>query len=193
MEEDAPRGYATSRHMRLASSPEWQVVFDVSPSLPGGYLDVRWENFAECETYTKLRQNPDFVYYFDFESSPPRLFLNEGVSGLREVLEHQGHRGPVAAIREVIFGFLAHIGWLSLATNALLSIPDEMEEPEEEWQQTVLESLRSSFEGQVHSLAEAVRDPAQAATLTEVLGLAVQRRESLRQATEKMLSETATT
>lgn len=193
MEEEAPRGYASSRHMRLATSPEWQVAFDASPSLPGGYLDVRWENFGECQDYAKLRQNPDLVYYVDFESSPPRLFLNEGVAGLREVLEHQGQRGPLAAIREVLFGFIAQIGWLSLATNSLLSIPEGMEDPEEEWQQTVLDSLRSSFEGHVHNLAEAVRDPAQAATLTETLGVAVQRREALRQPTEKMLNETAAT
>jgi hypothetical protein len=178
--------FASEAYVRVADSREWKIVLDKQVAPPGGYLDVRWADFATYD-YVKLNSHPDLVYYLDYDRNPPRLWVNEGITGLRAVLSSEATRGLRAAIRDVVFGSIAQSVWFSLAVNSLLSIPAEAEEPELDWQQSVLQQFRQYLIPHVPDPVEAVRDPGQAPTLVDTLGAAVQTMRPLHQHVARLL------
>ena len=75
--------------MRVATSPEIAIYTRDHPQLPGGSLDIRWEDF-KTSTHRQRSRRHTRVYYLESTAEPPILWLNKGIPDLSTVLESKG-------------------------------------------------------------------------------------------------------
>lgn len=179
--------FAGTAHVRVADSASWSVSVDREASPPGGYLNVQWDDFANSGSTTR-KNHPTLLYHLDLEGNAPILWLNEGITGLKDVLSTEGTRGRVAAVRDVVFSLIANTVWMGLTVSSLLASRDPNEGGPERWQQNVLSTitpLLTTIDDPVESFA----DPSATQTLVEALLIAVQNQEPVAAAVSKLLSE----
>ena len=125
----AAPGYAMESGMRVATAPPLELYTRDRPQLPGGSLDIRWEDFA-ASTHPQRRKRSDRVYYLESTAEPPILWLNQAIPDLPTVLESKGTTGRQALVRELINQAIAGPAWYGLLHTAFLSVSlDEEERP----------------------------------------------------------------
>lgn len=136
---------------RLARSAPWSV--DVQPpreiEIESGQIPCRWRDFTETpEGETPI--DPAFhseISYVDLNAiEGPVIYLNEGVEGLRRLLDQRPGRPRLGkAVRETMLDLIAQPALVAMANAALAAAAgddsDGAEWPGEGWQRGVLESL----------------------------------------------------
>jgi len=118
--------FASGRGMRLASSHPLTIRTREPVATPGGALDVRWEDFTES-SHPERRRRSERIFYLEVTSEPPILWLNQGVSDLRAVLDSKGTHGRRAVIRDLINRTIALPAWYALVHVASLSVRQDEE------------------------------------------------------------------
>jgi hypothetical protein len=174
---DDPR-YAEHAGAWLASGDEVRIEVDDAPVPPGGYLDVKFDNFREGPS-PKRNQHPDLLYVLDTDRETPILWLNEDVDEFKGVMLSKGRRGYNLRVRDAMFDTLGSQVWTSLAslafTNLALTLQQQRETDDEsdpfeslsEWHQRVLNFWAPRlFEG---SRPEAMEEVRRAAADTRLL------------------------
>jgi hypothetical protein len=135
----------------LARSEAWSV--DMQPprdvEISGGEIPCRWRDFTEAGP----GENPidpafhNEVSYVDLNAlEGPVIYLNEGIDGLRRLLDQRPGRPRLGrAVREAALDLIAQPALVAMANAALAAaVPDgsdEIDWPGESWQRGVLESL----------------------------------------------------
>jgi hypothetical protein len=135
----------------LAMSKPWSV--DLQPprdiEISGGEIPCRWRDFAETEN-GENPIDPAFhseISYVDLNAlGGPVIYLNEGIEGLRRLLDQRPGRPRLGkAVRETTLDLIAQPALVAMGNAALAAaIPDgsdEVDWPGESWQRGVLESL----------------------------------------------------
>jgi hypothetical protein len=131
------------------------VQVDVAPPRspefgPAGQIPVVWRDFATTEE----GQNPidpalhNEIAYVDLAGAAgPVIYLNDGIDGLRRLLDDRTGRSPVErATREVVFDLIAQSALVAMFTAAVAAAAElaedgEAQMPSHDWQRGVLESL----------------------------------------------------
>ena len=136
---------------RLARSKPWSI--DLQPpreiEISGGQVPCRWRDFAE----TAPGENPidpafhGEISFVDLNTlEGPVVYLNEGVEGLRRLLDQRPGRPRLGkAVRDAMLDLIAQPALVAMAGAALAAaVPDgsdSIDWPGESWQRGVLESL----------------------------------------------------
>jgi hypothetical protein len=94
-------GFATRAGERIAGSCKWSLYVDDRPILPGGAINGEWRDFS-TDVNPELRARAECGWYLDLvDHERPTLYLNEGIKGLRKLLEVAASRGRSAYLRDV--------------------------------------------------------------------------------------------
>jgi hypothetical protein len=135
---------------RLARSDPWSV--DIEPpreiEIASGQIPCRWRDFTETPE-GEAPIDPAFhgeISYVDLNTiEGPVIYLNEGIEGLRRLLDQRPGRPRLGrAVRETMLDLIAQPALVAMANAALTAAGDESggaEWPGEGWQRGVLESL----------------------------------------------------
>lgn len=87
---------------RVADAESWTLYADDKVTMPGGAIDNEWRHFAE-DPDPELKSRSDCAWFLDLRNSDrPKLFLNEGIPGLRPALEVEQRIGKAARVRDVL-------------------------------------------------------------------------------------------
>jgi hypothetical protein len=135
----------------LARSKFWSV--DLQPprdiEISGGQIPSRWRDFTKAGP-GENPIDPAFhgeISYVDLNAlEGPVIYLNEGIDGLRRLLDERPGRPRFGkAVRETTLDLIAQPALIAMANAALAAaVPDgsdEVDWPGESWQRGVLESL----------------------------------------------------
>ena len=114
------KGLATKAGMRVASSVPIRVLTREPATLPGGALDVRWEDFR-VSTHPERKRGSDRTFYLETTLDPPILWLNRANPDLVAVLESKGTRGSKAMVRDLLNQAIALPVWYALVHTASLA------------------------------------------------------------------------
>lgn len=183
--------FATHAGARIASGAPTHVEIDEPPVTPGGYLEVKWDDFAKSED-PRRKVNPDLLYVLDTDADPPMLWLNSGThEDFKPVMHASGPRGRNMRVRDAMYDTIVSQAWTSLVSIVITRLATAMAEEENvdaalealtEWETRVLHYWAPSLEPEAGSKGEAVRDVAEDAAsrdlmldLQDRLGMAVQR------------------
>jgi hypothetical protein len=115
------REYACHEGALLAAGDPVLVEVDASPAPAGGYLDIRFENFAESMSEA-LNQVPEQLYSLDAGGSVPILWLNSGVEGFEPAMNNKARRGSPRRLRDAMYDTIVSQVWTSLAAVAFTSL-----------------------------------------------------------------------
>lgn len=184
-------GFASNAGARLASSPGWKLYTDDPQAPPGEYLDIEWIDFAEELNKDSTQDIERHVYHLDFDVTPPKLYLNKRVSGLKEALDARGSHGLPPTVREVLFDSIAQTAWMTLAVSALLSAGSDDDEGDGEtaldgWQKNVLKTFSNRL-SQFDDLPGSLRDPSSVQPALQALAASVQDKVGMRKSTDMLL------
>lgn len=113
--------YACHEGALLAAGDPVLVEVDASPAPAGGYLDIRFENFAES-TSDALNQVPEQLYSLDAGRDVPILWLNSGVEGFESALSTKARRGSPRRLRDAMYDTIVSQVWTSLAAMAFTAL-----------------------------------------------------------------------
>lgn len=139
--EGDPAGKAWRRGEQISDSGLWSVYTDEKLQMPGGAIANEWRDFSTDEL-PELRGRADCVWYLDLsDSSRPRLFLNEGIPGLRKLLEAEAKKGKTAYVRDSLIGSILQPVLQSLAVNVIADGDYAGFEEWEDWQQKFMLSM----------------------------------------------------
>jgi len=135
----------------LARSKPWSV--DVRPpreiEIAGGQIPCRWRDFTETPE-GEAPIDPAFhgeISFVDLNAfGGPVIYLNEGIEGLRRLLDQRPGRPRLAkSVRETMLDLIAQPALVAMANSALVAAAGdgsgEIDWPGESWQRGVLESL----------------------------------------------------
>jgi hypothetical protein len=132
----------------IGEAHPWAVALDDLPRPPvHGNIPVRWDNFKEPESLPELTTVADQPFFVHLDVDQPVLYLNDGFSGLRPLLEDRARRPRDAQVlhdqTRVTFASAAWTAMFesALAAAAEVTEPGEPEFPSEEWERNVLEIL----------------------------------------------------
>ena len=118
---DEKFGFATRAGQRIAGSCKWSLYIDDRPIMPGGAIDGQWRDFANDDN-PELRSRSECGWYLDLtDHERPTLFLNEGVAGLRRILEVTAIKGRSAYLRDVSSHSILSPALLEMAVFAVNS------------------------------------------------------------------------
>ena len=113
--------FASRAGMRVASSAAVRVLTREPARVPGGALDVRWEDFGTSQ-HPERKRRSDRIFHLETTSEPPILWLNRANPDLVAVLESRGTRGPKAMVRDLVDQAIAMPVWYALVHAASLSV-----------------------------------------------------------------------
>ncbi len=183
--------FATHCGALLASGDAVTLELDEPPVPPGGFLDIRFENFKESGNF-KRSARPDLLYMLDTDRETPILWLNEGISHFKAVMLAKGPRGGNLRVRDAMFDTIVSQVWTSLASLAFCRLAvdarsleenDDDSDPIEglpEWHQRVInfwapQLYDGSKSEAIEQVVEAATDAALVSELWDKLSLAVQK------------------
>jgi hypothetical protein len=112
--------FASHAGMRIADAPPLRVLTRDPSRVPGGALDVRWEDFRTSAHPERARHSERLFHLETLE--PPVLWLNRADEDLVAVLESKGTRGPRAVMRDLVNQAIAMPVWYALVHRASMSI-----------------------------------------------------------------------
>ncbi len=141
--EDADRGsrgFATRAGMRVASSSPIRVLTREPTAMPGGALDVRWEDFR-TSAHPERKRGSSRIFYLETTLDPPVLWLNRANPDLVAVLESKGTRGSKAMVRDLLNQAIAQPVWYALVHTASMAVTrdeDGAATVPEGWQRGIL-------------------------------------------------------
>lgn len=137
---------------RLATSERWGLYLDDKPAMPGGAIDGEWKDFPTADL-EELRSRTDCVWFLDLgDIERPKLYLNEAVAGLKQMLEVTQRTGRSARVRDAVAASIAQPVLLTLAITA---VEESREIPFEElsgWKRRLLVSLAGQCDGRSEEL-----------------------------------------
>jgi hypothetical protein len=145
---------------------------------------MSWEDFANSD-HAWRREHSDDVFHLEPFASEPRLYLNSRYAQLREIMESDAKRGPLAVLRDMAATMVAQPALLQLATAAVTSLeldPDSgsVSTPSG-WRADLLASVlprlypeEASEEDRVRRAVQEIRESDGAASLLSRLGSVVQ-------------------
>jgi len=109
---------ANREGQRTADSELWTISIDESSTLPGGAINNEWRNFSEADD-EELRSRADCGWFLDLRQvDKPKLWLNEGIEGLKNALVVEQKIGQSARLRDA----LTHSILQPVITQLVLSI-----------------------------------------------------------------------
>ncbi len=164
-------------------SAPWIVRFDdLPPREINSAMRVLWENFAmpAHDEMSFLAEFADDLCFLRLDSDEPILYLNQGFTNLRALLDEKpGRPQAQRVLRSQVLTDIASSAWHAMFTAALESVEvdddGELNSPPEGWQRNVLDTLLPRLYPEVslaearHDAWEARRDPNAAASLQERL------------------------
>jgi hypothetical protein len=145
--------WAVDRGTVVADAAPVRINVDMPETPPGDSLTIQWADFETSDkTLLKRARGTLFAIEQSGTGSPPTLWLNSSIEGIRTVLDSKGTHGWAARSRDAVFQTIVHQGWSSLIGSALGELkdqaalrPDEGDEVLEEvlaalsvWMQVVL-------------------------------------------------------
>ena len=140
--EGDPVGKAWRRGEQISDSESWSVYTDEKLQMPGGAIANEWRDFSADESPEELRNRKDCSWHLDLsDSSRPRLYLNEGIAGLRKLLESDASKGKTAYLRESLVGSILQPVLQSLAVNIIADGEYASFEEMDDWQQKFMLSM----------------------------------------------------
>jgi hypothetical protein len=206
--EDAARGprneFATKAGMKVASSSPIRVLTREPATMPGGALDVRWEDFR-TSAHPERKRGSGRTFYLETTLDPPVLWLNRANPDLVAVLESKATRGSKAMVRDLLNQAIAQPVWYALVHTASMAVTrDEDGAPTvpDGWQRGILARVAPRIhrglgkESAYHRLLDDLIevddvDINRRAWLTERLVLAIQDELGLDKITQRALRELA--
>jgi len=168
---------------QAGSSAPWVVRFDdLPPREINNAMRVLWEDFAKPanNALSFLVEFADHLCFLRLDTDEPILYLNEGFTNLRALLDEKAGRPRAQrALRAQVLADIASSTWHAMFTAALESVEvdddGEPSPPPEGWQRNVLDALlprlypEISLDEARRDAWEARRDPHAAASLQERL------------------------
>jgi hypothetical protein len=132
----------------IGDATPWSISLDDVPRPPvRGNIPVRWDDFRTPESLAELKRVADQPFYLHLDADEPVLYLNDGFTGLRSLLEDRARRPRDAQVlHDQTRVTIATATWTAMfeaavAVAAELGEPGEPELPSIEWQRNVLEIL----------------------------------------------------
>jgi hypothetical protein len=132
----------------IGEGKAWTVLLDDLPKPPvTGALTIKWEDFdsPSDETLNVLRSYAGDAFFLHLDTEAPVLYLNRSFEGLHGLLHDRRRRPPAEqALHDETRGAIATEIWLSLFNTALQAVETDdgqVDWPQSEWQQTVLELI----------------------------------------------------
>lgn len=170
--------------MMVAMGDPISLYVDEPQNLFDTPIEVRWDVFATSENSWRKAHKSD-VFHLEPHGTLPTLTINEGIEGLRRLLDSEGGDGPDAALRDITAVSIAQSVWLQLAVVAFGAVDfdedtGEAELPTEAWQRDVVETLLPRMypgpdeEQKLSSLGGDLNDRDGIKTVMERAGSAVQ-------------------
>jgi len=183
--------FATHVGALLASGEPIVLELDEPPVPPGGFLDIRFENFKESGN-SKRSANPDLLYMLDTDRETPILWLNEAIDEFKPIMLTKAPRGGSLRVRDAMFDTIVSQVWTSLASIAFTRLTLEAQATEEidgeadpldalpDWHQRVINFWAPQLFGgakaeAIEDVIEAATDPALVGDLWDRLSMAVQK------------------
>lgn len=133
-------GFATKAGMKVASSSPIRVRTREPTTVPGGALDVRWEDFR-TSAHPERKRGSGRTFYLETTLDPPVLWLNRANPDLVAVLESKGTRGSKAMVRDLLNQAIAQPVWYALVHTASMAVTrdeDGTATAPEGWQRGIL-------------------------------------------------------
>jgi hypothetical protein len=175
----------------LAWADPVAIDIDEQPVPPGGYLDVRFDNFP-TSSEPRRKAIPELLYMLDTEHDPPTLWLNDAIDEFKPVMLTKAPRGGNLRVRDAMFDTIVSQVWTTLASIAVTNLAVEAARLQEletdgdpiselsEWEQRVLNFWAPHIYGvprgeALELLAEDAQVPVARRELYERLSIAVQR------------------
>ncbi len=198
------RSVATRAGMRVASSPPIRVWTREPAAMPGGALDVRWEDFR-VSAHPERKRGSERTFYLETTSDPPILWLNRANQDLVAVLESRGTRGSKAMVRDLLNQAIALPVWYALVHTASMAVTrdeDGSSTVPPGWKRGLLARVAprihrgigklSAYQRLLDDLVEVgERDASNQAWLTERLVVAIQDELGLDKVAQRALRELA--
>jgi hypothetical protein len=183
--------YAGHLGALLASGDPVTLEVDEPPVPPGGFLDIRFENFRESGN-AKRSSNPDLLYMLDTDRDTPILWLNEAIDEFKPVMLTKAPRGGSLRVRDAMFDTIVSQVWTALASIAFCRLALETQTANDDavesdpldalpdWHQRVINFWAPQlFDGSkteaIEQVIDASTDAALVADLWDRLSLAVQK------------------
>ena len=186
----AEGAYAAHVGALLASGEGVVLEVDEPPVPPGGFLDIRFENFKESGNAARSA-NPGLLYMLDTNQETPILWLNEAIDEFKSIMLTRAPRGGNLRVRDAMFDTIVSQVWTALASIAFSRLALEAQamvdgdeaDPVEalpDWHQRVINFWAPQlFDGSraeaIEQVVDAATDPQVVADLWDRLSLAVQK------------------
>lgn len=141
---DAP-GSPVKPGMMVAMGDPISLYVDEPQNLFETPIEVKWDKFATSDNTWRENHESD-VFHLEPHGTLPTLTMNEGIDGLRRLLDSEGNDGPDAALRDITAVMVAQSVWLQLAVAAFGAVDfdeetGEAQLPMEAWQRDVVKTL----------------------------------------------------
>lgn len=139
-------GYASHRGALLASGNPIDILLEEPSTPPGGYLDIKFEDFSVSADQLR-RRNDGKLFAIDFQEDYPKIWLNSSIAGFEHIIRSSARRGIPKRIRDATYDTLCCQVWtalISASVGELASAKHEgMEDAEAvaslpDWEQRVL-------------------------------------------------------
>lgn len=113
-------GFAMRRGEMVADGVPLVIEFEQRPSLPGNAMDAEWVDFGSSSSSEELQERKDLAWAVDLtDSERPKLRLNAGLAGFRQVLEIPATSGRAARVRNSLTASVLQPVLLTLAIEAI--------------------------------------------------------------------------
>jgi len=191
LDHEQATGKASFSSERIADSDIWTLYVAEKVPVPGSSIDNEWRDFAK-DSNPELVRRGDNIWFLDLEiPDKPRLYLNEGVKGLRQALENIARKGRAASARETLTGSILQPVLCMLATSAINEAESENVDDLGEWQRKMLIAMAASADDATEEMTveKWLRDwrNRRSEKALNDLQMAVQRHLSVNASTERLI------
>ncbi len=114
-------GFATHLGAILANGRSVDVLLDEPIAPPGGYLEIEFEDFRRSPNSLRQR-NADRMFAIDTEGAFPKLWLNQSIDNLEDVMRSRARRGVPRRIRDATYDTVCCQVWTALISASLTEL-----------------------------------------------------------------------
>jgi hypothetical protein len=178
---------ATRRGDSLGFGDAVQLLVDDVIAHSTGALPVSWRDFRS-EGDGWMSNHHDDLFYVDFDTSVPRVYLNRGHESLEVTLGASGKSSRTAPVRASLLAYISHATWVALFDASIADCEIDEDDadggvkwPDDNVKRLVLERVlplvapEGDMDQRLRTVLAQHRDPTRSAGVTARVQSAVQR------------------
>ncbi len=128
------QGFAFRKGEQIGDGSILRVDLESAPILPGLGFDGGWLDFSAGTSPPSLRERADLAWFLDLsDPDKPRLWLNSGIAGFRQLLEVPARNGRTAYLRDAMVHSVVQPVLGILANEAMARLAADPDTKREGW------------------------------------------------------------